>query len=90
MQGSLRRSITTQSMRSAATLGQTAHRSHTEGFNRNPDPDGIALKGKEPSNLVFRRKDGRTICVTQREVGFIESFRTDREGREHRLQRADC
>ncbi|MGY3610045.1 MULTISPECIES: SMP-30/gluconolactonase/LRE family protein [unclassified Bradyrhizobium] len=50
----------------------------------------IVLKGKEPSNLAFGGKDGRTIFVTQRQGGFIESFRTDREGREHCLQRIDC
>jgi sugar lactone lactonase YvrE len=50
----------------------------------------IALKGKEPSNLAFGGKDGRTIFVTQRQGGFIESFLTDREGREHCLQRSDC
>lgn len=58
-------------------------------------PDGnvqkeIALQGKEPSNLAFGGKDGRTIFVTQRQGGFIESFRTDQEGREHCLQRAEC
>jgi sugar lactone lactonase YvrE len=58
-------------------------------------PDGkvqkeIVLKGKEPSNLAFGGKDGRTIFVTQRQGGFIESFRTDQEGREHCLQRTDC
>jgi sugar lactone lactonase YvrE len=58
-------------------------------------PDGkvqreVALKGKEPSNLAFGGADGKTIFVTQREGGFIESFRTDQEGREHCLQRTDC
>lgn len=50
----------------------------------------IGLKGKEPSNLAFGGDDGRTVYVTQRQGGFIESFRTDREGREHCLQRVDC
>ncbi|MGY3611253.1 MULTISPECIES: SMP-30/gluconolactonase/LRE family protein [unclassified Bradyrhizobium] len=50
----------------------------------------IALKGKEPSNLAFGGKDGKTIFVTQRQGGFIESFRTDQEGREHCLQKTDC
>ncbi len=58
-------------------------------------PDGkaqreIALKGNEPSNLAFGGTDGKTIFVTQRQGGFIESFRTDQEGREHCLQRTDC
>ncbi|MBR1297375.1 SMP-30/gluconolactonase/LRE family protein [Bradyrhizobium sp. AUGA SZCCT0042] len=50
----------------------------------------IALKGKEPTNLSFGGKDGKTVFVTQRQGGFIESFRTDQEGREHCLQRPDC
>lgn len=50
----------------------------------------IVLRGKEPSNLAFGGKDGKTIFVTQRQGGFIESFRTDQEGREHCLQRPDC
>jgi sugar lactone lactonase YvrE len=59
------------------------------------NPDGkvqreIALKGREPSNLAFGGKDGKTIFVTQRQGGSIESFRTDEEGREHCLQRPDC
>jgi signal peptidase len=59
------------------------------------DADGtvvreIGLKGKEPSNLAFGGEDGRTIYVTQRQGGFIESFRTDREGREHCLQKLNC
>jgi sugar lactone lactonase YvrE len=58
-------------------------------------PDGtvqreIALKGKEPSNLAFGGSDGKTIFITQRRGGFIESFRTDREGREYCVQRPDC
>ncbi|MBI5262107.1 MAG: SMP-30/gluconolactonase/LRE family protein [Bradyrhizobium sp.] len=50
----------------------------------------IALKGKEPTNLAFGGRDGRTVFVTQRQGGFIESFRTDREGREHCLQTVAC
>ncbi|XSC42203.1 SMP-30/gluconolactonase/LRE family protein [Bradyrhizobium sp. RDT10] len=58
-------------------------------------PDGkaqreIALKGKEPSNLAFGGKDGKTIFVTQRQGASSESFRTDQEGREYCLQRTDC
>ncbi len=37
----------------------------------------IALKGKEPTNLAFGGSDGKTVFVTQRQGGFIESFRTD-------------
>ncbi|WP_257169327.1 SMP-30/gluconolactonase/LRE family protein [Bradyrhizobium sp. SRS-191] len=58
-------------------------------------PDGrvtrdIALKAKEPTNLAFGGSDGKTVYVTQRQGGFIESFRTDVEGREHCLQRHVC
>jgi signal peptidase len=50
----------------------------------------IALKGKEPTNLAFGGSDGRTVFVTQRQGGFIESFRTDQQGREYCLQRGRC
>ena len=50
----------------------------------------IALKAKEPTNLAFGGSDGRTVFVTQRQGGFIESFRTDQQGREHCLQRGRC
>ncbi|WP_456777152.1 SMP-30/gluconolactonase/LRE family protein [Bradyrhizobium sp. USDA 4369] len=58
-------------------------------------PDGrvvreILLKAKEPTNLAFGGSDGKTVYVTQRQGGFIESFRTDVEGREHCLQRRTC
>jgi signal peptidase len=42
----------------------------------------IKLTAKEPTNLAFGGPDGKTIFVTQRQGGFIESFRTDRPGRE--------
>ncbi len=55
-------------------------------------PDGatireVALKGKEPTNLAFGGPDGKTVYVTQRQGGFIETFRVDRPGREFCLQR---
>ncbi|PDT67740.1 gluconolactonase [Bradyrhizobium ottawaense] len=50
----------------------------------------IALKAKEPTNLAFGGSDGKTVFVTQRQGGFIESFRTDQPGREHCLQRGRC
>ncbi|WP_315719215.1 MULTISPECIES: SMP-30/gluconolactonase/LRE family protein [unclassified Bradyrhizobium] len=58
-------------------------------------PDGrtireVALKAKEPTNLAFGGSDGKTVYVTQRQGGFIESFRTDVEGREHCLQHRGC
>ena len=42
----------------------------------------IALNAKEPTNLAFGGNDGRTVFVTLRQGGFVESFRTDYPGRE--------
>jgi signal peptidase len=42
----------------------------------------IKLNAAEPTNLAFGGHDGRTVFVSQRKGGFIESFRTDRPGRE--------
>jgi sugar lactone lactonase YvrE len=42
----------------------------------------ITLSAKEPTNLAFGGNDGKTVFVTQRKGGFVESFRTDRPGRE--------
>ncbi|MGJ5067687.1 SMP-30/gluconolactonase/LRE family protein [Bradyrhizobium oligotrophicum] len=58
-------------------------------------PDGrvirdIALKAKEPTNLAFGGSDGKSVYVTQRQGGFVESFRTDVEGREHCVQMGKC
>jgi sugar lactone lactonase YvrE len=55
-------------------------------------PDGktireIALRAREPTNLAFGGPDGKTVYVTQRQGGFIETFRVDRPGREFCLQR---
>jgi signal peptidase len=55
-------------------------------------PDGrvereINMQAKEPTNLAFGGPDGTTVYVTQRKGGFIESFRVERPGREHCLQR---
>lgn len=50
----------------------------------------IPLTASEPSNLAFGGADGRTIFVTQRKGGYIESFRVDRPGREFCLQRGGC
>jgi len=47
----------------------------------------VALKAKEPTNLAFGGPDGKTVYVTQRQGGFIETFRVDRAGREFCLQR---
>jgi sugar lactone lactonase YvrE len=45
----------------------------------------IKLNENEPTNLAFGGDDGKTVFVTQRKGGFVESFRTDRPGREYRL-----
>lgn len=50
----------------------------------------IRLSAKEPTNLAFGGADGKTVFVTQRKGGLIESFRTDRVGREHCLLPPDC
>jgi sugar lactone lactonase YvrE len=46
----------------------------------------IQLTAPEPTNLAFGGADGRTIFVTQRKGGFVESFRTDHPGREFCLR----
>ncbi|WP_198961071.1 SMP-30/gluconolactonase/LRE family protein [Bradyrhizobium sp. UFLA03-84] len=50
----------------------------------------VGLGGKEPTNLAFGGSDGKTVFVTQRQGGYIETFRTDQEGREHCLQQGRC
>ena len=42
----------------------------------------VQLSAKEPTNVAFGGPDGKTVYVTQRQGGFIETFRTDRPGRE--------
>ena len=42
----------------------------------------IELKAKEPTNLAFGGIDGKTVFVTQRQGGLVESFPADRPGRE--------
>jgi sugar lactone lactonase YvrE len=50
----------------------------------------VALKGTEPTNLAFGGKNGTTVFVTQRQGGYIESFETDRRGREFCLTPGSC
>ncbi len=45
----------------------------------------ISLIGKDPSNIAFGGKDGRTAYVTIQDQGNIETFRTDRPGREWKM-----
>ncbi|XQA63585.1 SMP-30/gluconolactonase/LRE family protein [Xanthomonas sacchari] len=52
-------------------------------------PDGtllheVATKGRKPTNLAFGGADGRDVDVTLQDRGAIETFRSDRPGREHR------
>jgi signal peptidase len=49
----------------------------------------IPLRAKEPTNLAFGGPDGRTVFITQRQGGFIESFRVERPGREYCLLSKD-
>ena len=46
----------------------------------------IPLTAPEPTNLAFGGVDGKTVFVTQRKGGFVESFRTDHPGREFCLR----
>jgi gluconolactonase len=46
----------------------------------------IELTGKNPTNLAFGGKDGKTIFVTLADRGNIESFRVDAPGREWKMQ----
>jgi gluconolactonase len=43
----------------------------------------VPLNGKDPTNLAFGGPDGKTVYVTLRDKGYIESFRTETPGREH-------
>ncbi len=50
-------------------------------------PDGsvereVATTAKEPTNLAFGGSDGKTVFVTQRAGGYVESFRAEHPGRE--------
>jgi signal peptidase len=54
-------------------------------------PDGtvehrVKTVGKAPSNVTFGGPDGKTVFVTQADGGFVESFRSDRPGREPCMQ----
>lgn len=42
----------------------------------------ISLKGKEPTNLTFGGSDGKTLFVTLRDQGTLESFQVPEPGRE--------
>ncbi|MEJ7682371.1 MAG: SMP-30/gluconolactonase/LRE family protein [Segetibacter sp.] len=60
---------------------------HGKGTVAKVSPEGkllteITLLGKQPSNIAFGGKDGRTAYVTLQDQGNIESFRVDIPGRE--------
>ena len=46
----------------------------------------VTLAGKQPTNVAFGGKDGRTVYVTLMDNGNLESFRVDDPGREWRMQ----
>jgi sugar lactone lactonase YvrE len=46
----------------------------------------VQTQGNDPTNLTFGGPDGRTVFVTQMDGQLVESFRTDRPGREPCLQ----
>jgi signal peptidase len=50
----------------------------------------IPMTAAEPSNLAFGGTDGRTVYVTQRKGGYIESFLVNRPGREFCMQDNRC
>jgi gluconolactonase len=47
----------------------------------------IVLNGKDPTNLAFGGKDGRTVYVTVKDNGNIESFLADIPGREWKMMK---
>lgn len=47
----------------------------------------IKLKGQKPTNVAFGGADGKTVYVTLQERGAIETFRSERAGREWLLQK---
>jgi gluconolactonase len=46
----------------------------------------VTLAGKQPTNVAFGGKDGRTVYVTLMDKGNLESFRADEPGREWHMQ----
>lgn len=63
---------------------------HGKGTVAKVSPEGkllteITLIGKQPSNIAFGGKDGRTAYVTLQDQGNIETFRVDQPGREWQM-----
>ena len=48
----------------------------------------VTLAGKQPTNVAFGGKDGRTVYVTLMDKGNLESFRADEPGREWQMQQS--
>ena len=48
----------------------------------------VPLKGRKPTNVAFGGADGRQVFVTLQDRGAVETFQTDRPGREYGLQHA--
>ena len=46
----------------------------------------VTLSGKQPTNVAFGGKDGRTVYVTLMDKGNLEYFRADEPGREWQMQ----
>ncbi|HUQ65996.1 MAG TPA: SMP-30/gluconolactonase/LRE family protein [Flavitalea sp.] len=46
----------------------------------------VMLTGKQPTNIAFGGKDGKTVYVTLMDQGNLESFRVDEPGREWQMQ----
>lgn len=42
----------------------------------------VALKGRKASNVAFGGADGKQVFVTLQDRGAVETFRSDRRGRE--------
>jgi sugar lactone lactonase YvrE len=47
----------------------------------------VTLTGKQPTNVAFGGKDGRTVYVTLMDMGNLESFRVDDPGREWQMMK---
>ena len=65
---------------------------HGKGTVAKVSPEGkllteITLLGKQPSNIAFGGKDGRTAFVTLQDQGNIESFQVDIPGREWKMMK---
>jgi len=75
--------------RTASTGSLTVKAGEDGCIKEGPTVPGICAGGrgiKNPDDILIS-KDGKSVYVTQRKGGFIETFRVDRPGREFCLQR---